>query len=82
MTWSPQNLRQQLLIADKKGFFMRDFQQKKFNHTTENKNFSDPSNECHRCKKGSFLHTARQTRSADEGMTLILICNYCGFQKQ
>ena len=37
---------------------------------------------CNKCRSGNFIKTARQTRSADEGMTLIEICNYCGFKKK
>lgn len=35
---------------------------------------------CTKCKKGNFIKTTRQTRSADEGMTLVEICNYCQYQ--
>jgi DNA-directed RNA polymerase subunit M/transcription elongation factor TFIIS len=37
---------------------------------------------CTVCTKGNFIRTAKQTRSADEGMTLFLVCNFCGHQKQ
>lgn len=36
---------------------------------------------CNKCKKGNFIKTTRQTRSADEGMTLIELCNFCGHKK-
>lgn len=36
---------------------------------------------CNKCRKGNFIKTTRQTRSADEGMTLIEICNFCGYKK-
>lgn len=36
---------------------------------------------CQQCTKGNFISTTRQTRSADEGMTLIKVCNYCGYKK-
>ena len=43
---------------------------------------SDGLEVCSKCKSGNFIKTARQTRSADEGMTMIEICNYCGYKKK
>lgn len=80
MRYSSETLREQLLLADTTGFFHRGRKEQNLNSTEQQK--KDKPKECHRCKKGNFIHTARQTRSADEGMTLILICDYCGFQKQ
>lgn len=54
----------------------------------KNKSFDDKicqtnvKNLCMKCKKGKLIQTAKQTRSADEGMTMFLICNYCHFQQK
>lgn len=34
---------------------------------------------CSRCNKGHFSILAKQTRSADEGMTMFKCCNVCNY---
>ena len=52
------------------------------NCNTQKHTLIDGLEVCSKCKSGNFIKTARQTRSADEGMTMIEICNYCGFKKK
>ncbi len=56
------------------------FQNKSFENN--NNQLIDVKNLCKKCKKGKLIQTAKQTRSADEGMTMFLICNYCNFQQK
>lgn len=55
------------------------FQNKSFG---DNNQFIDVKNLCKKCKRGKLIQTAKQIRSADEGMTMFLICNYCNFQQK